>query len=256
MTDAMLTSKCCYDSFCDKCIRDYIIAQLKCVCGVEILADDLIPNQTLRSTIAGMLSSRGGGCSNGTEKITSSITSNLDTNSLSFTASTMLKGDMKQHKDNAPLVTNLADHHEKLTHSDIQSRARENAKTSAKNTMATADAMKIVTEPRSQKQSPPEGITAVSGALERKVIKTKSKKKQKMAGTTGNGNTNCAEYDATFLNHLIITLPLNLEDCLGELILTTCTFCLRLPAATLWACIMSVASVTYHCTHPECKATQ
>ncbi|KAF2304171.1 hypothetical protein GH714_028300 [Hevea brasiliensis] len=53
MKDAVLTSKCCFKSFCDKCIRDHlIISKLKCVCGAaNVLADSLIPNMTLRDTI-------------------------------------------------------------------------------------------------------------------------------------------------------------------------------------------------------------
>ncbi|KAL9405922.1 hypothetical protein Peur_002894 [Populus x canadensis] len=58
MKDAVLTSKCCFTSFCDKCIRDYIIEQSKCVCGVlNVLADDLLPNKTLRDTINHILES-------------------------------------------------------------------------------------------------------------------------------------------------------------------------------------------------------
>ncbi|XP_074579444.1 E3 ubiquitin ligase PARAQUAT TOLERANCE 3-like [Curcuma longa] len=58
MKDAVLTSKCCFRSFCDKCIRDYIISKLMCNCGAtNILADDLLPNKTLRETINRILES-------------------------------------------------------------------------------------------------------------------------------------------------------------------------------------------------------
>ncbi|XP_058764496.1 E3 ubiquitin ligase PQT3-like [Vicia villosa] len=58
MKDAVLTSKCCFKSFCDKCIRDYIISKSRCVCGAtNILADDLLPNKTLRDTINRILES-------------------------------------------------------------------------------------------------------------------------------------------------------------------------------------------------------
>ncbi|XP_021682130.2 E3 ubiquitin ligase PARAQUAT TOLERANCE 3 isoform X2 [Hevea brasiliensis] len=58
MKDAVLTSKCCFKSFCDKCIRNYIISKVKCVCGAtNILADDLLPNKTLRDTINRILES-------------------------------------------------------------------------------------------------------------------------------------------------------------------------------------------------------
>ncbi|CAH9114151.1 unnamed protein product [Cuscuta europaea] len=58
MKDAVLTSKCCFKSFCDKCIRDCIISKLMCVCGAtNVLADDLLPNKTLRDTINRILES-------------------------------------------------------------------------------------------------------------------------------------------------------------------------------------------------------
>ncbi|XP_010518720.1 PREDICTED: E3 ubiquitin-protein ligase RBBP6 [Tarenaya hassleriana] len=58
MKDAALTSKCCFQSFCDKCIRDHIIAKSMCVCGsTDVLADDLLPNKTLRDTINRILES-------------------------------------------------------------------------------------------------------------------------------------------------------------------------------------------------------
>ncbi|XP_022153991.1 E3 ubiquitin ligase PQT3-like isoform X2 [Momordica charantia] len=58
MKDAVLTSKCCFKSFCDKCIRDHIISRSACICGAtNILADDLLPNKTLRDTINRILES-------------------------------------------------------------------------------------------------------------------------------------------------------------------------------------------------------
>eukprot|EP00252_Welwitschia_mirabilis_P012743 TRINITY_DN2819_c0_g1_i2.p1 TRINITY_DN2819_c0_g1~~TRINITY_DN2819_c0_g1_i2.p1 ORF type:complete len:812 (-),score=188.43 TRINITY_DN2819_c0_g1_i2:132-2567(-) len=52
MKDAVLTSRCCFKSYCDKCIRDYIISKSMCVCGkTNVLADYLLPNKTLRDTI-------------------------------------------------------------------------------------------------------------------------------------------------------------------------------------------------------------
>ncbi|KAJ7952532.1 DWNN domain, A CCHC-type zinc finger protein [Quillaja saponaria] len=58
MKDAVLTSKCCFKSFCDRCIRDYIISKSMCICGAtNILADDLLPNKTLRDTISRILES-------------------------------------------------------------------------------------------------------------------------------------------------------------------------------------------------------
>ncbi|GJN07973.1 hypothetical protein PR202_ga25854 [Eleusine coracana subsp. coracana] len=55
MADAVVTARCCFDSFCDACIRAHVIAKSKCVCGAKASADDLIPNKSLRLTIANML---------------------------------------------------------------------------------------------------------------------------------------------------------------------------------------------------------
>ncbi|KAA8521356.1 hypothetical protein F0562_012025 [Nyssa sinensis] len=65
MKDAVLTSKCCFESFCDKCIRDHIISKSMCVCGAtNILADDLLPNKTLRDTINRILESNNSSAEN------------------------------------------------------------------------------------------------------------------------------------------------------------------------------------------------
>ncbi|XP_059657589.1 E3 ubiquitin ligase PARAQUAT TOLERANCE 3-like isoform X2 [Cornus florida] len=65
MKDAVLTSKCCFNSFCDKCIRDHIISKSMCVCGAtNILADDLLPNRTLRDTINRILESNNSSAEN------------------------------------------------------------------------------------------------------------------------------------------------------------------------------------------------
>ncbi|KAF9622300.1 hypothetical protein IFM89_031103 [Coptis chinensis] len=58
MKDAMLASKCCFDSFCDKCIRNHIISKAACVCGAtNVFADDLLPNKTVKDTINRILES-------------------------------------------------------------------------------------------------------------------------------------------------------------------------------------------------------
>lgn len=58
MKNAVLTSKCCFNSFCDTCIRDHIITKSVCVCGAtNSIADDLLPNKTLRDTINRILES-------------------------------------------------------------------------------------------------------------------------------------------------------------------------------------------------------
>ncbi|XP_058221892.1 E3 ubiquitin ligase PQT3-like isoform X3 [Rhododendron vialii] len=65
MKDAVLTSKCCFNSFCDTCIRDRIISKSVCVCGAtNVLADDLLPNKTLRDTINRILESNNSSAEN------------------------------------------------------------------------------------------------------------------------------------------------------------------------------------------------
>ncbi|KAL5702272.1 RING-type E3 ubiquitin transferase [Ranunculus cassubicifolius] len=66
MKDAVLTSKCCFNSYCDKCIRNYILSKSMCVCGATgILADDLLPNKTVRDTISRILESNNSSTENG-----------------------------------------------------------------------------------------------------------------------------------------------------------------------------------------------
>ncbi|MCO5557780.1 hypothetical protein L7F22_011351 [Adiantum nelumboides] len=56
LKDAVLTSRCCFKSYCDKCIRNQILSNGKCVCGaINVLADDLLPNKTLRDAITRLL---------------------------------------------------------------------------------------------------------------------------------------------------------------------------------------------------------
>ncbi|KAJ7537906.1 hypothetical protein O6H91_11G027400 [Diphasiastrum complanatum] len=58
LKDAVLTSKCCFKSYCDRCIREQIMSKGKCICGAtNILADDLLPNKTLREAIDRLLES-------------------------------------------------------------------------------------------------------------------------------------------------------------------------------------------------------
>ncbi|TVU32013.1 hypothetical protein EJB05_23729, partial [Eragrostis curvula] len=77
MADAVVTSRCCFDSFCDACIRGRIVAESKCVCGALARADDLVPNQTLRVTIANMLATRA--AAGGADNQKSSAGSNEET---------------------------------------------------------------------------------------------------------------------------------------------------------------------------------
>lgn len=58
MKDAVIASKCCFSSFCDKCIRNHIMSNSVCVCGAtNILVDALLPNLTLRATVNRFLQS-------------------------------------------------------------------------------------------------------------------------------------------------------------------------------------------------------
>ncbi|KAM0924350.1 hypothetical protein ACQ4PT_004974 [Festuca glaucescens] len=76
MVDAVVTSKCCFSSFCERCIRAHIVANSKCVCGAQARADDLIPNPALRTTISNILAASASSVSGGTEKQRSSVDSN------------------------------------------------------------------------------------------------------------------------------------------------------------------------------------
>jgi hypothetical protein len=84
MADAVVTGRCCFDSFCDACIRRHVAAKSKCVCGAHASADDLIPNQTLRVTIANKLAA---GASGSTDNQKSSTGSNEKATSKSPAAS-------------------------------------------------------------------------------------------------------------------------------------------------------------------------
>ncbi|KAM0876883.1 hypothetical protein ACQ4PT_035876 [Festuca glaucescens] len=66
MVDAVVTSKCCFSSFCERCIRARIVANSKCVCRAQARADDLIPNPALRTTISNILAARASSVSGGT----------------------------------------------------------------------------------------------------------------------------------------------------------------------------------------------
>lgn len=69
MKDAVLAGKCCFQSFCDKCIREYIMSNSLCICGAKnVLADDLIPNKTVRDTIIWIIESASTKGANGSMK--------------------------------------------------------------------------------------------------------------------------------------------------------------------------------------------
>ncbi|KAF0910076.1 hypothetical protein E2562_001312 [Oryza meyeriana var. granulata] len=200
MADAVLTSKCCFDSFCDKCIRGYIITQSKCICGVKVLADDLVPNQTLRSTISNMLATRASSITSGTGKHRSSSGSNLDPNSASQTPSAALEKQSKDHHissaaPDAGLQVATEDHVSQLEHKvttgvDLDVKDEGNsAGISVQKAVPTADArLKDQSESISK-------ATTISGTLEPKAFKIdQSKKKRKKTDSTKivhPNNANC-----------------------------------------------------------------
>ncbi|KAJ4975402.1 hypothetical protein NE237_000508 [Protea cynaroides] len=116
MIDAVLTSKCCFTSFCDRCIRNHIISNSMCHCGAtNVLADDLLPNLTLRETIKTITENVDGMKIKGTDsacneqsKVSSStitLASNKDKISLSDKGGTsIIKETTNEEKDvnNAP----------------------------------------------------------------------------------------------------------------------------------------------------------
>ncbi|KAI3894725.1 hypothetical protein MKX03_033374 [Papaver bracteatum] len=83
MKDAVLTRKCCFQSFCNECIRGNIISKSMCICGVKnIPVDDLIPNKTLRDTINSYLKSSDTSAGNTKSTLTTEDTGSARSSSL------------------------------------------------------------------------------------------------------------------------------------------------------------------------------
>uniref|UniRef100_A0ACD6A3Y4 Uncharacterized protein n=1 Tax=Avena sativa TaxID=4498 RepID=A0ACD6A3Y4_AVESA len=206
MADAVLTSKCCFDSFCDKCIRDYIITQSKCICGVKVLADDLIPNHTLRSTISNMLATRAGSTASGTGRHKSSSGSNPDPKLQSPTTSAASGKDLKPRMDHL-LPSASPDASVQAATEDDQvdqqkTKTEGSAGGSVEKTVPTAAPLKL----NAVSESTLKGST-ISGTLEPKVAKTDQlKKKRKKADSAKIVCPNNAEYgynmpfDPTYCN--------------------------------------------------------
>ncbi|XP_047092083.1 E3 ubiquitin ligase PARAQUAT TOLERANCE 3-like isoform X2 [Lolium rigidum] len=196
MADAVLTSKCCFDSFCDKCIRDYIITQSKCICGVKVLADDLIPNHTLRSTISNMLGTRACSTASGTGKHKSSSGSNPDPKLQSPTTSAASGKDLKkqcmdQLLPSASPDAGVVQVAREDDHVDQQKTKTEgSAGGSVQTAVPIADPLKL----NDVSESTLKGST-ISGTLEPKVAKTDQlKKKRKKADSTKVARPNNADY--------------------------------------------------------------
>ncbi|KAL5708123.1 RING-type E3 ubiquitin transferase [Ranunculus cassubicifolius] len=72
MKDAVMR-KCCFDSFCEGCIRNHIVSKSMCFCmAKDVSVDHFVPNMTIRQTIARLLDSSSSGSSN-----SSTSTSNI-----------------------------------------------------------------------------------------------------------------------------------------------------------------------------------
>ncbi|CAN6291921.1 unnamed protein product [Urochloa humidicola] len=206
MIDAVLTSKCCFDSFCDKCIRDYIIAESKCICGVKALADDLIPNQTLRSTINNMLGTQANSGGSGTTKHRSSSGSNADPRLQSHIPSASSEMRMKQSTNlQLSVAYGPNDGLQVATEGDLVNQPLEKSaanvttlskdegnsvEVSAEKALASAEVLKVKDGRGSTSK-----ITTVSGALEHDATRTNQpKKKRKKADSTKNAQPNNVEY--------------------------------------------------------------
>ncbi|CAL4943501.1 unnamed protein product [Urochloa decumbens] len=225
MVDAVLTSKCCFDSFCDKCIRDYIITESKCICGVKALADDLIPNQTLRSTISNMLGTQANSGGSGTTKHKSSSGSNPDPRLQIHIPSATSERKMKQ-STNLQLSAASApnDGLQVATEGDLVNQPLEkpaanvttlkgegnSVEVSAERAVASAEVLKVKDGCGSTSK-----ITTVSGTLEHNATRTNQpkKKRKKAADSTKNVQANNVEYgynvpfDPAYYNPFVAGYP-------------------------------------------------
>ncbi|KAG2540989.1 E3 ubiquitin ligase PQT3-like [Panicum virgatum] len=135
MADAVVASRCCFGSFCDVCIRGHIAAKSRCVCGAQSRADDLIPNLTLRATIAKLLATSAAGCGSvGTDNRKSSAGSNAEPTSQGASAS--------QENRSHATATAGSEHSEGGASSTSKSAAREprSKHTTAESTEISAQA--------------------------------------------------------------------------------------------------------------------
>ncbi|KAI3993069.1 hypothetical protein MKX01_009812 [Papaver californicum] len=99
MKDAVLTRKCCFQSFCNECIRSNIISKSMCICGVKnITVNDLIPNKTLRDTINSYLKSSDSSAGNRKSTLTTEDTGSARSSSLPKIASPADCGGSKTEK--------------------------------------------------------------------------------------------------------------------------------------------------------------
>ncbi|CAN6309968.1 unnamed protein product [Urochloa humidicola] len=186
-------------------IRDYIIAESKCICGVKALADDLIPNQTLRSTINNMLGTQANSGGSGTTKHRSSSGSNADPRSQSHIPSASSEMRMKQSTNLQLSVASGPDGLQVGTEGDLVNQPLEkwaanvttltkdegnSVEVSAEKALASAEVLKVKDGSGSTSK-----IATVSGALEHDATRTNQpKKKRKKADSTKNAQLNNVEY--------------------------------------------------------------
>lgn len=188
-------------------IRDYIITESKCICGVKTLADDLIPNQTLRSTISNMLGTHASSGGSGTTRHRSSSGSNPDPKIQSHTASAASAREVKQFTGHQlPAASAPADRLlvgtegalmnqplEKLAATaDVLSKDEgSSAEVSAEKAVASTEALKVNVGSESTSKI----TTTISGAIEHNVTRTdQSKKKRKRADLSKNVQPNNVGY--------------------------------------------------------------
>ena len=183
-------------------IRDYIITQSKCICGVKVLADDLIPNHTLRSTISNMLGTRATSTTaSGTGKHKSSSGSNPDPKLQSPATSAASGRDLKQSMDhlvssaspNAGVVQ-VAKEEDQVDRPqknlDLKSKAEGSAGCSVERAVPIADPLKEKDVSESTLKD-----STISGTLETKVARPDQlKKKRKKADSTKIVHPNNGDY--------------------------------------------------------------
>ncbi|XP_072957678.1 E3 ubiquitin ligase PQT3-like isoform X2 [Typha angustifolia] len=187
MRDAVLTSKCCFSSFCDKCIRDYLISKSMCLCGAtNMLADDLIPNKTLRETIDHMLVSRSISKSSSSDNAGSrsqvqdaKSTSHVEPKNASPTLSAASKEELKRSP--VEISTSNKGDGEITTESS-------HAKQSQKKAAEHVDLLEASSQPRSRKESTLQQSGPTPGVVQGKVLCSEQVKRKKKGRTSLDGN--------------------------------------------------------------------
>ncbi|RZC88401.1 hypothetical protein C5167_016196 [Papaver somniferum] len=148
MKDAVLTRKCCFQSFCNECIRGNIISKSMCICGVKnIPVDDLIPNKTLRDTINSYLKSSDSSEGNTKSTLTTEDTGSARSSSLPKIPSPADCGGSKTEKilssvkeeiSNAKEVVNEGNHVGVLQQSLEKGKSEDEAQSSIQKEQSSA----------------------------------------------------------------------------------------------------------------------